>query len=88
MTGVLFFGMPYLLRGLLSTGMTRRLYALIASLSLGIIFFLLTVMFVEEDTRSWYGIIFIILALLGGYPTNYLSYPALKKLVQRNRDSA
>ena len=79
-TPVLFLVLPYLFRWFLSIGMTRGRYALAASLSLGTTFFLLTIMFVEEDALLL-GVIIFVLALIGGYLPNYLMYPDLKKIV-------
>lgn len=75
----LFLVLPYLFRWYLSSGMTRACYALAASLSLGITFFFITIMFVEDAFLL--GVIIFVLALLGGYLPNYLMYPGLKKVV-------
>ena len=76
----LFLVLPYLFRWFLSSGMTRARYALASSISLGIAFFLLTIMFVKEDAFLL-GVIIFVLALIGGYLPNYLMYPGLKKIV-------
>lgn len=81
----LFLVLPYLFRWFLSSGMTRHRYALIASLSLGITFFLLAIMFVDESAFLL-GVIIFICILIGGYPFNYLIYPALKKVVPTKSD--
>ena len=60
--------------------MTRFCYALVASLSLGITFFSLAIVFVDEDAFLL-GVIMLICILIGGFPFNYLMYPALKKIV-------
>ena len=76
----LFLVLPYLFRWFLSSGMKRARYALAASVSLGITFFLLTIMFAKEDAFLL-GVIIFVLTLIGGYLPNYLMYPGLKKIV-------
>lgn len=76
----LFFALPYILRTILLSGVTRRRYAIIASLLLGIIFFLLWMMFVGYNSYLM-GIILFVLIFLGGCLANYLMYPTIMKLI-------
>jgi len=75
----LFLGLPYFLRLILTSDITRRRYALVASLLLGFVFFLLSIMYVDDNSYQ-VGIVVFIPAIIGGYLTNYLLYPVLKKL--------
>jgi hypothetical protein len=65
----------------------RRLFALIMSCSVGIQFFLISVMYARHGQLIIGGMLFAF-ALIGGYPTAYLLYPSTVEKIknyQRNK---
>ena len=79
-TFFLFLTIPYLFRYILKKDVSRRGFALLTSLILAFTFFLLSVLFVKDDSLI-IGIAMFVLILVGGYPTQYLLFPILSKYV-------
>ncbi len=83
-TLILFSGLPYVLALLLKRGITRKRFALLLSVAYGFVFFLISIMFVEQEYSLVIGILMCIGMIVGIYPTIYLLYPHLIKTITRN----
>lgn len=76
----LFLCIPYLFRFIIKKGVSRHCYAMLTSLILALTFFLLSILFVTDDTFL-IGTVMFILALIGGYPAQYFLYSIISKYV-------
>lgn len=79
-TLALFTSLPFVLRILLKKGISKRQFAFLTSLYYATLFFLLSIMFAAKDSLL-IGTILFICMMLGGYPTAYLLYPIIQKIV-------
>lgn len=72
----MFFCLPYIWYALLKHKVTRQFYAAFTSLSLGVVFFILSILFVPKNSII-IGTILFVSFLAVGYPTQYFMYPRL-----------
>jgi len=84
-TLILFFCIPYLFRVIIISNVTRSRFALFSSFIVGTLFFLLSIMYLSEDSLI-IGAIMFLFALAGGFPTLYLLYPILKSQIKKAKD--
>jgi hypothetical protein len=77
---VLFLSLPYLFRLMLKKGVKRIRYALLTSFLLALTFFILSILFVNED-QFVIGLVMFVLTFIGSYATQYLLYPPLERYV-------
>ena len=76
----MFFFVPILLRWLLNRELTRNHFSLFVSTSMAVIFFLISIMYGDKHPII-IGLLMVLFAIAGGYPTAYLGYPILMKRI-------
>jgi hypothetical protein len=79
----LFISIPFIYRLILQRSPARSWFASLSSLTVGGVFFLLTVMFVEEGLIS-IGLMMFLIVFVVGYILNYLLYPQILKFSKQN----
>ncbi len=64
-----------------SSRINRKLFSILSSLAVGLILFILAIMFVKFHPLV-IGLILFILAIPGTFPASYLLYPGLKSRIE------
>ncbi len=82
---LLFTCLPIVLRILLKRGVSRKLFAVLTSFLYSILLLLLSVIFISKNSII-IGVIMFLCMMIGGYPTAYLLFPTLYKIVVRNNN--
>lgn len=80
----LFISLPRIYRFLLDREIDRKLFSFISSLLLGLVFFVLSIIFPGEYHMET-GVILLLIVVIFGYPIQYLLYPFLMTIRNRKK---